>query len=1156
MKSLIWKSTRSRLGALAFALASFALLLLMPALAQQTTGSISGTVADTSGAVIPGVEVKLTNTNTGSISSTKTDHAGNYLFLLLPPGTYSIDVSNKGFKTYRREGIIVEVNRSLGVPVTLAVGATTETIEVVAGTPLLDPNTSSVGTTVTNRSVADLPVLGRNVSSLANLVPTVHGYGNFGNEVYSTWSMGQVVIAGSTPLNNAFLVDGISAEKMTDYGLMAFLPTDATQEFKVVSNNMSAEYGRSGGGVISMISKSGGNAFHGNAFEYVRNTVFNTADFFANAAGAASTGRAPLHYNIFGGTIGGPIKKDKLFFFFNFEEFRERRFAQTTITSPTDLQRSGDFSATFATVSGACSQVTVYDPATTRADPSRPGSYIRDPYPGNKIPGAAINPIAAAILKYYPSPNKPGIACSGAQNTYLSASTATNKDNEGLKIDYNLSPSKRLSGRVSHDYLDRANANYFKNLADPNGYHVLEPRKSAWVEYTDSLTPTLLLDARFGVNREHEQIVSTATNFDVSSLGFSQHYSKMIQQGRKGDGFPSISITDIGSMGYPDTTGNPVSTGTANATVTKIYSAHTLKVGFEERLYRRSDYGTSNSSGAYAFGRTFTQGPDPQTSSTLGGYGLATFLLGDPTSGSAGITTDTSDSMKYSAAFVQDDWKVNQRLTLNLGMRWEYEGPVSERRNVFPNFDPNVASPLAASSGLPNLKGGYIFPGTNGIPRGLTDVSKKNFGPRFGFAYQFDPKSVLRGGYGISYIPTFGPGGTASGAGFSTSTSMVASLNSAGIFPTNSFADPFPTGLVMPTGNSLGLMTLVGQSASVGPWRDLHRGYSQQWNLTLQRQPWNNWLFELGWVGNKGTHITMGQSLDQLNYQQYLSLGSQLTSTVTNPFYGQISTGTLAAKTITLRQSLLPYPQFTGVSSNAYIGDSIYHALTFKVEKRFSKGFSLLGSYVFSKLIDDIPSTGRTGAVPGTSVQDYNNLRGERSRSYQDQPQRVVITGSWEIPYHPSSSALKYIAGGWQVNGINTMQSGRPIAIAATITGGGDRPNVVTGADVTPANQSLSQWFNTAAFTQPASFTLGNSTRVLNGINGPALFNIDGSVFKYFPIKEAMKLQFRAEVFNLTNTPSFEVPGRTFGSSTFGVVTATTSPAHVREMQLALQLQF
>jgi hypothetical protein len=299
----------------------------------------------------------------------------------------------------------------------------------------------------------------------------------------------------------------------------------------------------------------------------------------------------------------------------------------------------------------------------------------------------------------------------------------------------------------------------------------------------------------------------------------------------------------------------------------------------------------------------------------------------------------------------------------------------------------------------------------------------------------------------------------------------------------------------------------------------------------------------------------MSRNLNQLP-DQYLLLGTQLTRSVPNPFYGQISTGTLAAQTVTLKQMLLPYPQYLSVSSNAYMGDSIYNALTVKVEKRFSRGFSLLGSYVFSKLIDDLPATGRPGAVPGTSVQDWYNLRGERARSYQDIPHRVVITGTWEVPFKPHSAIARGFIGGWQLNGISTIQSGRPIALAATVSNGGNRPNVVPGVSDQPSNQSLFQWFNPAAFSQPAAFTMGTASRTLPDINGPSFFDLDASVFKYFPIKERMKLQFRAEVFNLTNTPSFDVPGRTLGSSTFGVVTSTLTPAHTREMQLALQLLF
>jgi hypothetical protein len=1135
--------------------AAVALLILISAashsgLAQTTAGTVTGSVRDTSGAVVPGAQVRLINTETGVVQKTASNQTGDYQFLIVPPGVYAVEVESRGFKLFRRDGIIVEVNRSLAVPATLSVGAVTETVEVTGGTPLLEPNTSALGTVIDTRKVADLPMAGRNPLALANLVPTVQGIGGFGGEIYSTWSMGQVVIAGGTPLNNGFVIDGIANEKLTDYSAMAFLPVDATQEFKVISNNMSAEYGRSGGGIISMISKSGTNQFHGNLFEYVRNTVFNSNEFFANKAGSP---RPPVHYNTFGGTLGGPVKKDKLFFFVNVEEFKERRAGTQTITAPTTLQRSGDFSQTFATVGNSCSQITIYDPNSKTADPNRPGQFIRSPFPGNRIPAERISPIAASMLKFYPSPNLAGLPCSGAQNLFQASPIATDKSDVGVKVDYNLRPTKRFSGRFTRDYLDRANANYWGNIADPTGYHVLDPRRTAFVEYTDTLSPTLLLDARFGVNREQEQIISPSANFDVTTLGFSQAFANTIQKGIKGAGFPAVSITDMSNFGRPDSTGNPTATATANVIVTKILSRHNIKTGYEQRLYRRSDWGTSNSSGSYTFGRGFTQGPDPLTASAVGGYGLATFLLGTPTAGSSGITTDTAVSMNYAAAFVQDDWKVNKRLTLNLGLRWEYEGPTKDRRNVFPNFDPSITNALAGPAHLPNLKGGYTFVGINGIPNGLTNTDYKNFGPRLGFAYQVDTKTVFRGGYGISYIPTFGPGGTAAGAGFSTTTSMVTSIDG-GVTPYNTLANPFPGGLTPPTGPSLGTLTAVGQAASA-QLRDVYRGYAQEWNLTVQREPWANWLLEMSWVGNKGTHLTMSRSLNQLP-DQYLSLGTQLTSSVPNPFYGLISTGTLAAPTVTLKQTLLPYPQYLSLSSNAYMGDSIYNALAVKIEKRFSRGFSLLGSYVFSKLIDDLPATGRPGAVPGTAVQDWYNLRGERSRSYQDTPDRVVITGTWEVPFKPRSVIARGFIGGWQLNGISTIQSGRPIALAATVSNGGNRPNVVAGVSDQPANQSLFQWFNPAAFSQPAAFTMGSVARTLPDINGPSFFDLDASIFKYFPIKERMKLQFRAETFNLTNTPSFDVPGRTLGSSTFGVVTATLTPVHAREMQLALQLLF
>ena len=1117
---------------------------------QSITGAVTGSVRDSSGGAITGNEVRLANIGTDVVNRTTTDEAGNFRFLLVPPGNYVIEAGAAGFKTFRREGIIVEVDRSLAVPITLEIGQVSDTVEVHGGTPLLDPNTSALGTALDARSVNDLPLNGRNPLGLVNTIPTVRGIGYFGGAVVSTWRMGQVTIGGGSPMGNGFLIDGISNEKMTDYSGLSFLTVDATQEVRVETNAMSAEYGRTNGGIISMISKSGSNEFHGNLFEYLRNDKLNANEFFANSTGQK---RPVLKANQFGGTLGGPIMKNKLFFFFNYEGFRQRQSQQETITSPTDLQRGGDFSRTFAQNG---SLVTVYDPNTTRlADPNKPGVYVRDAFVGNRIPTSRISPIATQSLNYYPKPNLPGLPITGAQNLFLDAGVPIDKDDWGARIDYNLSPTRRISGRYTHSAIDWGFPNFFNNVADVGGQHILIPRQSSFLQFTDAITPTLLLDVKAGINRENENQVAPGAGFDVTSIGFPLNYKNALQKGRgKGTGFPTFSIADASAFGFPDTTGNPSTTGSGSVAITKVTARQTIKTGFEQRVYRRSDWGTSAGSGSYSFTRGFTQGPNPLVASATAGYGVASFLLGLPSTGDAFYTTDTSVASNYSAVFFQDDWKATSRLTFNLGLRWEYEGPVKERYNVFPNFDPSLTNPLQVASGQ-KYKGGYVFPGSNNVPRGLTDQSWKNFGPRFGFAYQASSKMVFRGGYGIMYIPTFGPGGTASGAGFSVDTPMVTSLDG-GLTPYNTLANPYPNGIVPATGNTLGALAGVGGPIT-GQLRDTHRGYSQQWNLTLQYQPWNNWLFEGAWVANRGTHLILNSRALNILPDADLALGSSLLDQVNNPFYGTIASGPLSTPTITRKQSRLPYPEFTTVNGGStYLGDSIYHAFALKIEKRFSRGFSVLASYTASKLIDDLQGTGRPGAVSGTSIQNWNNLRGERSKSYQDMPQRLVLSGLWELPYKSSNRLLNGALGGWQLNAINTMEGGRPIALAATISNGGNRPNVVAGASDQVANQTLAKWFNTDAFSQPAPFTFGNVSRTLPDVLSDGMFNIDLSLYKSFRFRERYSLQFRAESYNLTNTPTFDTPGRTLGSATFGVVTATAFNPQPRQMQFALKLVF
>jgi len=1118
--------------------------------AQSITGSVTGVVRDPSGAVVVGTEVRLTNTGTGVTQRTSTDGAGNFRFLLLPSGTYRIEATGAGFKTFRRDGIAVEVDRSLAVPVTLEVGQVTETIEVRGGTPLLEPNTSSLGTVMDQRKVEDLPLNGRNPMGLANLIPTVRGIGFFGGQLLSTWRMGQVTIAGGGPLANGFMIDGIANEKMTDFSAMSFLTVDATQEFKVQTNAMSAEFGRTGGGIISVISKAGSNQFHGSLFDYLRNDKLNANEFFANRAGRA---RPTVKVNQFGGTLGGPLRRDKLFFFVNYEGFRERREQQTTITSPTARQRAGDFSETRA-ANG--SLITVFDPLTTRRNPDNPSAYLRDPFASNRIPDNRIARVAREALKYYPEPNLAGLPFTGAQNLFLLSGVPIDKDTWGVRLDYNLTSSRRLAGRYTRDKLDWGFPNYFGNLADTDGRHIFIPRTSAFLQYTDAITPTLLLDAKIGVNRENEHSMAPGAGFDLASLGFPSSFISSIQRGREGNGFPQFVVTDASSFGRPDSTGNPSASGTASAALTKVAGKHTFKTGVEQRSYRRSDWGTSFSTGSYGFTRSFTQGPNPLQASATGGYGVATFLLGTPTSGSVGYTTDTTVSMNHTALFLQDDWKVTPRLTLNLGLRWEYEGPVRDRYNVFPNFDPSIDSPLKAP-GL-TLKGGYVFPGIEGRPRGLTAPSWDDFGPRFGFAYQVQPKTVVRGGYGIVYIPTFGPGGTSTGAGFSVTTPMTASIDG-GLTPYHTIADPFPSQnpVQRPTGTSLGAMTAVG-SAAGGQIRHVYRGYSQQWNLTLQHEPWNNWLFEAAWVANRGTGLILNsRPLNVTSDADLASYGSRLVETVPNPFFGILKTGSLSTATITRRQLLMPFPQYTSIGGgNSYLGNSIYHALAVKVEKRFSQGFSVLLGYTLSKAIDNLQATGRPGAVAGTVVQNWNNLRGERAKSYQDMPQRLVLTTLWEIPFQPANGALKQVLGGWQINALTTLESGRPIAVSAPITGGGNRPNAVAGVKARLDEPAMARWFNTEAFSLPPSFTYGNVSRTLPDVHSDGLFNLDLSLFKTFTLLERCQLQFRAEAFNLTNTPTFDTPGRGLNTATFGVVTATAFTPKPREVQFALVLRF
>jgi len=583
--------------------------------------------------------------------------------------------------------------------------------------------------------------------------------------------------------------------------------------------------------------------------------------------------------------------------------------------------------------------------------------------------------------------------------------------------------------------------------------------------------------------------------------------------------------------------------------VTWIRGAYNLKFGSDNRVYQ-----SNNTQGAraatFSFSRAFTQGPNPNTAGATSGYGYASFLLGTPASGSVSFNQPVTSTVKNVALFAQDDWKVTPKLTFNLGMRWEYEGGITDRFNAISNFDPAVKTTI---NGL-NLVGGLVFPGVNGLPRGHRDAEYTNFQPRVGFAWQVQPKLVVRSGYSISYLPTTGLFTGLDRTGFSLTTPMVTSLDG-GFTPNETLANLFPNGRLDPTGSKLGTLTQLGQSIN-GNARSLRRGYSMQWSLSVQRELPGNWLVEAGYMGNRGVHLPGTRTFDYLP-QQYRALGTQLQQLVNNPFFGTIDPSlSLGQRQVTLASLLDTYPQFAGVSGLATLADSVYHAATLRIEKRFSAGLNAQVAYTFSKLIDDNVGAGAMVESGDNGVRNWDNLNAERSVSAIDLPQRLVISGSYEIPFGKSGpAAYRYLAGGWQLNAIASFQSGNIIAVSQNGTAfGSGKPNAI--GDPSLSNPSIDAWLNRAAFVDSPAFTFGNVARNLPRTRTDGWNNIDLSLMKNFPIRERFKLQFRAESFNFTNTPTFGNPATNIDAGNFGTVTGFAANSRPREFQLALKLYF
>ena len=1132
--------------------------LTVPGFSQSITASLEGVVRDPSDAAVPGAGVQVRNQATNVVTSLTTDSEGRFLAPSLSAGVYSIRVNATGFKVAERNDVELQVNQSARLELKLEVGASTETIEVTAQAPLLDSASSTVGQVVSNRSIVNLPLNSRNSWSLVFLAPGVTG--NVGDKYNNV----NISINGGRPGSATLMVDGIpSATALTNpiQGFTAFPGVDSVQEFKVETNNYSAEFGRSGSGVVNLVYKSGTNDLHGSVFEFLRNSVLDANNWFSNAN---KVPLASFKRNQYGTTVSGPLLlpkiyngRNKTFWLFGYEAQRQRTASNLTTTVPTALQRAGDFSQTR---NAAGNLIAVYDPATTTQTGS---TFVRQPFAGNVIPSTRFDAVAANVVKYYPLPTGAGNPNTGANNYFAAGAAANDIDNFDGKVDENINDKNRFFVRASRRLDDSRPGSFFPdNLAiAQGGIKTYDTFINSAVDYTYSQSATLLFDIRAGFGRSTESRIPRGLDFDPTQLGFPSYMNQARAQ--IFPGFSPAGYYGLGNGGQGQWGPAGYNTFFIGLNNTKVLSHHFVKFGFDWRVMQANISQGSDIPGTFNFARDFTQGPNANQASNSAGDALASMLLGLG-SGQIQLPRSVATQSEYYAWYIADDWKVTSKLTLNLGLRYSLDRPLTERYDRMNIFDTSVASPLAEPSGLTNLKGALVFVNSNGLGRRVGQTDKNDWDPRFGFAYQARQTTVIRGAFGIFHAPTLMAASGIQGAtGYGSTTSFISAPN--GVSPVNYLRDPFPGGLLPITGSSQGLATGVGTPISSTLLGDYVTPYTENWSFNVQQQLPANMTVEAGYVGAHGLHLSRNVvNLNQLRPEQ---LSSNLQKQVANPFYGVITSGVLSTTTVPYSYLAAPFPQYQSVSLQFPSGSSsIYHSFQLKTEKRFSAGLSLLFSYTFQKLIDDNSATA-TVAGANAAAQNIYDMRSERSLSANDISQVATLSYVYELPFGRGRhfgahwNRLTDLAlGGWQVNGIFSRGTGLPVAVTTQNTSGSNsatlRPNN-NGKSAELSGQvqdRLTRYFDTSVFSQPAPFTFGNTGRVLPDVRIPGVKNLDLSVFKTFSIAEKLRLQFRAEAFNLTNTPQFGRPNSNLNSPQFGVI--STQANNPRQMQFALKLLF
>jgi hypothetical protein len=1138
---------------------------------QESRAVISGSVSDPQGAAVPGAKVEAKNLETNVVITVQTNERGLYTVPPVNPGQYSVTVSAPGFKTTVQSNVELRIADHKGLDFKLELGATTETVTVTAEAPLMDTQSSMQGTVINKELVQGLPTIGRDIFDLVQFTAGVQtgGRSTYGMRPFDGGENNASIQGGGGNTNEVLLDGSPNTHRETSAAAQVTIvpPPEAVGEIKILTNVYDAEYGRTGGGVMVVALKSGTKDFHGSAWWYWRNDILNANTFESNAKGAAKTA---FRLNQPGAQLQGPVRfpgiydgRDRTFFMYSIDIFRDSRPQVSNMVVPTDLQKQGDFSQTY--VSGTSGPtVTIYDPTTTT--PSGSG-YTRMPFPNNKVP--YINPIAAKVLPLFLKPD-PGIVARGQPNLLVTP----NKDIEPynvhvFKLDQVLNVKHRFFVNVGRSNRHQTNGlglalSAYQAAGHPyasSSYMHWRINHSLTFNLTSFLSPTFLSTARVSWNRHEFAIDNYSFKYDPAALGFPGSLVAQTQS----KSFPSISFgsgfSQIGGWYSGGNILNFSDTWSVGETLSKVIGEHSLKFGGEARLMLNNQSSLTGFA-SISFSPGFTQA-NPLVSSASSGDGFASFLLGYPSSLSSDYYNLPAQGQRYYGLFFQDDWRLTRKLTLNLGLRWDYESPVTDRYDRYVRgFDPTTVTNLGSATG-PQIKGGLLFADSNHRLPYKRDLN--NIGPRVGYAYQVSSKLVLRGGWAITYAPTATIPPT---TGFSISTSPSTSVAAAGLVPITlpgcsppscgMLSNPFPDGILRPRGRSLGLQTNVGQSISY-VWPDRTVPYSHSFSTGFQYELPFRSLVEISYNGRRSRQLATSKSLNSVTYAQYLANGSNLTGvTVANPYAGLLPGTSLNGATMTLQQSLLPYPQFTGITeSGRSIGTSRYDSLEVRFEKRLSSGLTVLFTGTFAK---------------GTNYSSYLNSGMDAmgqfiARDAGSYPYTVNLSGSYRLPFFYKATGLtRALLGGWQLAGTAHWVAGGIIGVSGATS---------TGLDPAIPDRSCTRWFNTCTYnnntgkrqncasdTEPVAWIIQKPFTLLTqpepqwgSVRGRIAPVIDFSLSKSFSITERLRMELRVESFNAVNTPQFASPNMSATSSLFGVTTLTqTNMPH--NTQLSLRLSF